>query len=163
MSNFRVKVYKQDFEFSAGHFITFGGRCEKLHGHNYRVEVTLTGEVGPDFYLYNFSDLKPLVRQECKALDHRMLLATTNPLLQYKETKAEIEVTFGERRYLFPLSDVVLLPVENTTAELLAKYLLQRIRAGLEQQGRPELVGLRQIELMVEEQPGQAAFYAEDF
>lgn len=163
MGNFRVRVYKQDFEFSAGHFITYGGRCEKLHGHNYRVEVALSGENGPDAFLYNFSDLKPLVRQECSALDHRMLLATENALLTFKEYPDEIEVRFETRRYLFPRSDVVLLPVENTTAELLAAYLLKRIKAGLKEQARPEYARLHQIELMVEEQPGQAAFYAEEF
>ncbi len=162
MSKFRVGVYKQNFDFSAAHFITYGGRCETLHGHNYRVEVALSGENGPDAFLYNFSDLKPLVRQECDALDHKMLLAANNSKLSYRHGDNEIEVAFEARRYTFPLNEVVLLPIENTTAELLAFYLLGRIRAGLEEQKRPELARLRQIEVMVEEQPGQAAYYAEE-
>src|SRR4051794_40922002 len=112
--NYRVRVYKENFDFSAGHFITFGGLCETLHGHNYRVEVQLVGENGPDRFVYNFSDLKPLVRQECSLLDHRMLLATKNPLLQYEYSEDEVEVRFGARRYLFPRAEVALLPVENT-------------------------------------------------
>lgn len=162
MSNFRVRVYKQDFEFSAGHFITYGGRCEKLHGHNYRIEVSLSGKNGPDAFLYNFSDLKPLVRQECGMLDHRMLLAAHNPHLTFTEHSDEVEVRFETRRYLFPQNEVVMLPIENTTAELLAAYLLGRIRDGLKAQNRPEYANLHQIEVMVEEQPGQAAFYAEE-
>ncbi len=163
MTKFKVSVYKQDFDFSAAHFITYGGRCESIHGHNYRVEITLWGENGPDAFLYNFSDLKPLVRQECKALDHRMLLATKNPLLQIKLENEEVEVRFGSRHYLFPENEVILLPIENTTAELLAFYLLGRLRKGLYEQARPELARLRRIEVMMEEQPGQAAYYAEDF
>jgi len=164
MSKFRVSVYKQYFDFSAAHFITFGGRCEKLHGHNYRVEVSLSGENGPDAFLYNFSDLKPLVRQECDALDHRVLLANRNPQITITagQSRDELEVSFGTRRYVFPQDEVILLPIENTTAEMLAFYLLGRIRQGLVEHNRPELTGLHQIEVMVEEQPGQAAFYAEE-
>ncbi len=162
-SNYRVRVYKEYFDFSAGHFITFGGQCETLHGHNYRVEVQLTGQNGPDRFVYNFSDLKPVVRQECNALDHKMLLAIKNPLLQYQQTENEVEVRFGARRYLFPLAETALLPLENTTAEELAAYLLGRIRAHLTQQQRPELSGLSHIEVGVEEKPGQMAFYSEEF
>ncbi len=161
--NFRVRVYKEDFDFSAGHFITFGGKCEKLHGHNYRVEVALSGENGPDRYVYNFSDLKPLVRAECKALDHRVLLALDNPLLSYSYSEDELEVRSGGRRYVFPLSEVTLLPIQNTTAEELAVYLLGRLKAGLLAQARPELAQLRLLEVGVEEQPGQMAYYSEEF
>lgn len=161
--NFRVRVYKEYFDFSAGHFITFGGQCETLHGHNYRIEVQLTGQNGPDRFLYNFSDLKPLVREECHALDHRMLLAIENPLLGYTYGESEVEVSFGKRRYIFPLAEVALLPIENTTAEELAAYLLGRIRAMMVEQARPELASLRYIEVGVEEQPGQMAFYGEEF
>jgi 6-pyruvoyltetrahydropterin/6-carboxytetrahydropterin synthase len=161
--NYRVRVYKENFDFSAGHFITFGGLCETIHGHNYRVEVQLQGENGPDRFVYNFSDLKPLVRQECGLLDHKMLLATKNPLLHYEYSEDEVEVRFGTRRYLFPRAEVALLPVENTTAEELASYLVNRLRQGLEAQQRPELKGLRYIEVGVEEQPGQMAYCGEEF
>ena len=160
---YRVRVYKEYFDFSAGHFITYGGRCEALHGHNYRVEVGLSGRNGPDRFLYNFSDLKPAVREECAALDHRMLLAIRNPLLTYNYTDDEVEVKFERRRYLFPLAEVALLPVENTTAEELAAYLLNRLRARLVAQKRPELANLTSIEVGVEEQPGQMAYCQETF
>lgn len=161
--NYRIRVYKEYFEFTAGHFITMGGQCETLHGHNYRVEVELTGESGQDGYLYNFSDLKPLVRSECQALDHRMLLAAKNPELEYKQSEEEIEVRFGRRRYIFPTHEVAMLPIKNSTAEELAAYLLGRIRQQIIGQARPEVKGLRHIEVGVEEKPGQMAFYGEDF
>ena len=160
---YRVRVYKEYFDFSAGHFITYSGRCEALHGHNYRVEVQLSGRNGPDRFLYNFSDLKPAVREECAALDHRMLLAIRNPLLVYNYNETEVEVKFGERRYIFPLAEVARLPVENTTAEELAAYLLDRLRGRLLAQARPELANLTAIEVGVEEQPGQMAYCSESF
>jgi 6-pyruvoyltetrahydropterin/6-carboxytetrahydropterin synthase len=160
---YRVRVYKENFDFSAAHFITVAGRCEHLHGHNYRVEVFLEGENGPDAFLYNFSDLKPLVRQECKALDHKMLLAQNNPLLQYNVIGQELEVRYSQRRYVFPLAEVVLLPLANTTSEELACYFLQQLRHELKLLNRPETSYLRRIEVGVEEQPGQAAYYSEEF
>ena len=160
---YRVKVYKEYFDFSAGHFITFGGHCETIHGHNYRVEVLLEGENGPDFFLYNFSDLKPLVRQECEELNHKMLLAGNNSLIDLEIQNNEIQARFKDRRYVFPANEVVLLPVENTTAEQLARYLSGRIRERLLALNLPETAGLRQIEVGVEEKPGQAAYYFEPF
>ena len=163
MSQYRIKVYKEYFDFSAAHFITYLGRCETLHGHNYRVEVVLEGERGPDSYVYNFSDLKPLVRQACAELDHKMLLAAHNTHLQYTTQGEELEVIFGSRRYLFPLSEVALLPIENTTAELLASYLLSNLKIAMKAQARPEMATLSRIAVEVEEQPGQAACYIEDW
>ena len=41
---FRVRVTKDHLVFSAAHFITFNGNvCERLHGHNWRVAVEVTG------------------------------------------------------------------------------------------------------------------------
>lgn len=162
-ANYRVKVYKDYFDFSAAHFITLGGKCETLHGHNYRVEATLSGKLGQDQFLYNFSSLKPIVRSECRKLDHCMLLAANNPLLSYRLDGQNIEVQFGKRRYLFPSEEVVMLPIENTTAEQLAAYLLKQIRHELILQNQPETLLLHSIEIGVEEQPGQIAYYSEDW
>ncbi len=123
----------------------------------------MSGQNGPDRFLYNFSDLKPVVREECAALDHRMLLAANNMLLSYTYTESEVEVRTGTRHYLFPLAEVALLPVENTTAEELAAYLLGRIRDRLRSQARIENANLTTIEVGVEEQPGQMAYYSAEF
>ncbi|MDB5080855.1 MAG: 6-pyruvoyl tetrahydrobiopterin synthase [Chloroflexi bacterium] len=162
-SNYRVRVYKEAFDFSAGHFITYKGECETIHGHNYRVEVQIGGDNGPDRFVYNFSDLKPVVKEECSFLDHRMLLAMKNPLIQYQQTEDEVVVRFEKRRYIFPIEEVALLPVENTTAEELAAYLVGRIRGRLVDQRRPELPNLHFLEVGVEEQPGQMAYYSEEW
>ncbi|MBN9389879.1 MAG: 6-carboxytetrahydropterin synthase [Chloroflexi bacterium] len=162
-SSYRVRVYKEAFDFSAGHFITYKSECESIHGHNYRVEVQLAGDIGPDRYVYNFSDLKPVVKDECNQLDHRMLLAMKNPLIEYRQTETEVEARFEKRRYVFPLEEVALLPVENTTAEELAAYLAKRIRGRLAAQLRPELPNLHFLEVGVEEQPGQMAYYSEEW
>lgn len=46
---------------------------------------------------------------------------------QEDSLKAEVEVRHKSRRWVFPEEDCVILPLENTTAELLADYLLQKL------------------------------------
>ena len=61
----------------------------------------------------------------------------------------------GARRFVFPRSDVCLLPVGNTTCECLAAHLLSRVRDTLED------ADVR-LEVTIEETPGQGATVAED-
>jgi 6-pyruvoyltetrahydropterin/6-carboxytetrahydropterin synthase len=64
----------------------------------------------------------------------------------------------GKPRYVFPAGDCALLPVPNTTVEMLARYLAGRVRAELAGSG---VVRLTAIEVEVEENFGQSATYRE--
>src|SRR5947208_10966948 len=44
----KVKVEGGNLKFSSAHFITFGGKCERLHGHNYGVLVEIEGALNED-------------------------------------------------------------------------------------------------------------------
>ena len=152
---FRVRVGEEALYFSAAHFITYGGsECEHLHGHNYRVAVSLEGDVNEDAYVYDFVALKDRMRELVDALDHRMLLPRDNPDLELREEEDEVSVTYGERRYVFPARDVVVLPVPNTTAEMLAEYLLDRLAEDVRGEG---VDGVHRAEVEVEESFGQSA------
>jgi 6-pyruvoyltetrahydropterin/6-carboxytetrahydropterin synthase len=61
--------------FAAGHALrNYHGKCEKVHGHNYRVQVTLEGEdLNPAGLLVDFADLKRLIRAVVARLDHQFL------------------------------------------------------------------------------------------
>lgn len=63
------------FEFAASHFLTkYHGKCENLHGHNYKLEVTVIGEMGEDDLVYDFVDLKKVVKAKIiDQLDHTHL------------------------------------------------------------------------------------------
>ncbi len=158
MGKFAVRVTKDYLVFCAAHFITFGGECETLHGHNYRVTVSLAGEVDDNYYVFDFVTLKNIAREECNRLDHRMLLPANNPHLGIEVRDGTVTVRFRDRVYQFPESDVVLLPIPNTTAEMLARYLAGRLRS------HPLLTGARNLEVLeveVEESFGQSARYRE--
>lgn len=69
---FEVRV---EAEFAAAHFLShYHGKCERLHGHNYRVLAHARGEsLGEGGMLLDFSVLKKALRRVCEELDHRNL------------------------------------------------------------------------------------------
>ena len=65
-------------EFEAAHRQMYDtGKCKNLHGHNWKVDLTLTGEpIGRCNYLVDFKDLKTLFDQ----YDHSCILQQCDPL-----------------------------------------------------------------------------------
>jgi len=160
MSGYRVTVGKEALVFAAAHFITFGtDGCEALHGHNYRVGVQLSGELGRDSLVYDFVALKRDMQSLLDELDHRVMLPASNAQLALDVGAGRVEVRHSTRRYVFPESDVVLLPVSNTTAERIAEHLGRRMQ---------DLLGtawgdrIFRIEVEVEEAPGQSATWTDE-
>ena len=140
---YHVRIDKEYLVFSAGHFITFAGDvCERLHGHNYRVAVEVGGPLDDNHYVVDFILLRDTLRSIVDQLDHYMLLPTEHPLIRVVADEREVEATFRERRWVFPRGDCVLLPVANTTAEMLAHWIGQRLIERLAARGaaRPERV-----------------------
>lgn len=160
MSRYEVTVSKDYLVFPAGHFITYGGQCESLHGHNYRASVTVAGELDENHYVLDFSVLKGIMRELVAELDHKMLLPRENPHLRIAEEDGRVRVVFEARgrEYVFPRRDVAFLPVPNTTAEMIATYLAGRLREELAERGAARL---RELTVEVEESFGQAARYRE--
>lgn len=98
----KVRLSKS-FRFEAAHDLpTFppGHKCRRLHGHSFRFDVIVEGEVDPALgYLMDYGDLRRVVDPVVKQLDH------------YYLNKIE--------------------GLENSTSELLARWLWQRIQPGL--------------------------------
>jgi len=156
---FRIQVKKDYTVFSSAHFITFAGhRCESLHGHNYRVGVALDGALDEDgWYVLDFSFVKRLLRQLCDEIDHKVLLPLENPKLGIVTRNDVVSVDYeGTQRYVFPARDCALLPIPNTTVEMLARHLATRLLAEL---GEDTVGHLTAIEMEVEESFGQSATF----
>jgi 6-pyruvoyltetrahydropterin/6-carboxytetrahydropterin synthase len=161
MRSFRVSVTKDYLVFASAHFITFAGlRCEPLHGHNYRVGVTLEGDLDEQsWYVVDFSELKRVMRALCDEIDHKVLLPLHNPKLDVAERNGSVTVAYeGKPKYVFPTEDCALLDIPNTTVEMLAQHLAARVRDAMHQLG---VRTLSAIELEVEENFGQSATYRE--
>ena len=100
-----------------------------------------------------------MLEQYCDEIDHRVLLPTENPKLQITQQDGAVHVAYeGTPRYVFPASDCALLPLPNTTVEMLARYLANQVMESLDTLG---VVHLSSIELEVEESFGQSATYRE--
>ena len=72
--------------FSSGHALRgYQGKCENVHGHNYRVQVTLAGpQLDSIGLLVDFTELKRVVRGIIAEIDHQFLndlepFKTVNP------------------------------------------------------------------------------------
>src|SRR5258708_4787679 len=153
----RVRVTKDHLIFCSGHFISYeGDKCERLHGHNYRTAVEVEGVLDHNFYVFDFIALKRETKTITDELDHRMMLPTRNTLILVEPCAKSVHVVYRQREWLFPLDDCVLLPIENTTAELLARYIAQRLLPVLQERYRftPDV-----LRVEVEESPGQSATY----
>jgi len=75
--------------FSAAHALRrYEGPCSRLHGHNYQVEITVTGHSLDDLgMVIDFGELKRVCDEVIDQLDHRML----NDLEAFSETNATSE------------------------------------------------------------------------
>ena len=97
---FEISVEKS---FAAGHALRgYRGKCENVHGHNYKVRVTLTGaELDSTGLLCDFVEVKRLMDATIDRLDHQFL----NDLTPFDKL--------------------------NPSAENLARYFYQELQRGL--------------------------------
>jgi triphosphoribosyl-dephospho-CoA synthase len=154
-SRYKVRVSKDYLVFCAAHFITYDGdHCERLHGHNYRAVVELEDDLDRNFYVFDFIALKDLTREIIDELDHRMLLPSRSDLITLEDDGPNVRVRYRGRFWSFPRDECVLLPVANTTAELLADYIAGRLRQAMLDRGLPLP---RVVRVEVEESFGQSA------
>lgn len=152
-ATYRVDVSKEQFVFSAAHFITFAGDiCERIHGHNYGVRVIVEGPLDENRYVVDFIALRDAVLAETGRLDHHVILPRDHAEIRVTSDDRETTVRFRERRWVFPNEDCVILPVINTTAEEIARVIAERVRAATREKFGESLTT---IEVWVDENHGQ--------
>ena len=112
--------------FSSGHYLrNYKGKCENPHGHNYKVRLTLRGEVLDDAgLLLDFKELKHVMRPVIDRIDHQMLnelepFTKINPSAEnlarffFDETNVQLhEMTKGRVR----VKDCTIYETDTTTA-----------------------------------------------
>jgi 6-pyruvoyltetrahydropterin/6-carboxytetrahydropterin synthase len=103
--------------FAAGHALrNYKGKCENIHGHNWRVQVVIEGERLDDTgLLVDFIDVKDLMGSVITRLDHQFL------------------------------NEVAPFDVTNPSAENIAEYFYQEMRAGLA--ATPVPVKIREVKI----------------
>jgi 6-pyruvoyltetrahydropterin/6-carboxytetrahydropterin synthase len=159
--SYHVRIEKERLVISAAHFITYAGDvCERLHGHNYHVYAEVHGPLDENRYVVDFIALRDALQRIVDALDHHVLLPMEHPTIRVEEKpggeSGEVVATHGARRWVFPRQDCVLLPVANTTAELLARYIAAELLLAL---GDAFTQTLTHVEVGVDECDGQWGVY----
>ena len=160
--SFSIEVAKDYFNFASAHFLIFAdGKREPLHGHNYQVSVALEGELDHAGVLLDFISFKPLVKRICDDLDHRTLIQSASPMVDLRQRPHEIELRYKQQKIILPRQDVLLLPLINTSTELLAEYVAGQIRRKVRRSFPKSQI--RYLEVGVEEARGQRGFFRGEF
>ena len=156
-SAYRIHLKRDRFKFSCAHMTVFpDGTKERLHGHNYYLSLTIElDDIGFESII-DFGPLKDALAQLCSEWKERTLLASENPFFEIlNQTDTEIEFLLCKERYVLPMGDVLLLPIDNLSVEPLSKLACDRLFETMHQHLRPGVV--RAIEVTIEENPGQGA------
>jgi 6-pyruvoyltetrahydropterin/6-carboxytetrahydropterin synthase len=120
--------------------------------------VTVEGALNQEaWFVFDFVELKRIMKRLCDEIDHLVLLPLESDRIGVVEQGDTVSVSVdGKPRYVFPRRDCALLPIPNTTVEMLAQMLTERLQAELQSMGA---TGLTAIEMEVEENFGQSAVY----
>lgn len=154
MDEYEISLGKEDMKFSSAHFTLFEHAIERLHGHNYRVSLTLRAPALRRGLLLDFGVVKQEARRLCIELDEALLVPAACDELVITERDGEIDLRCRGKRYVLPASDCRLLPIPNASCECLAEYFCRTLLARL----RPALgaAGVASLAVTVEESPGQS-------
>lgn len=119
---------KTEESFSASHFVhtaDIDSPCRRLHGHDWRVEVIITGKVQEDGMVMDFRKIKEVV----KKLDHKTLVPEHLCCEYINQCSEDIEFAFplNIKRYSIPREDILIMEIESTTAENLARYFITEL------------------------------------
>lgn len=112
----------REFSFEAAHMLSgYEGPCSNLHGHSYKLQVTLVGQVqqcpkaSDDMMVTDFRDMKYIVEREViKRLDHAVIFSDSTHRDESEECLYRWAVAHKKRHIVLPW---------RCTAESIAEYI----------------------------------------
>ncbi len=115
---YRLKV--SDY-FSSAHYLrNYQGKCENMHGHNWRVELTVEGErLNESELLIDFKDLKAILKEILNELDHRLI--NDHPYFRVRNPSSE-----NIARFIFERAKSKLSGFEGIAVKEVAVYETDR-------------------------------------
>ncbi|MGB5832128.1 MAG: 6-carboxytetrahydropterin synthase [Thiohalocapsa sp.] len=161
MSEFAVRVHPGELHFNAAHFITYNGLCENLHGHNFHVKLEARGSNTGDAFVIDFVLLNRLAADICRELHDGVLLPGASREVEIAQQNEVVTASSYGKRFTVPAESAIILPLPNTTAEMLALHVSNRIVDKLN--SHQALGNLRSLEVAVEEADNQWGIHLQDF
>ncbi|MCD6239280.1 MAG: 6-carboxytetrahydropterin synthase QueD [Thermotogae bacterium] len=91
-------LVSKEFTFDAAHkLIHYHGKCERLHGHTYKLRVTIKGEKDEEGMVIDFALLKKIVQKKViSVLDHSYL----NDIINQPSAENVAEWIWNQIEYL---------------------------------------------------------------
>ena len=156
--NLRLHLEKDTFKFSCAHFTIFNATSkEPLHGHNYRVSLSIGLRDEAFVDIVNFVDVKAILKRLCDDWDERILIPQASDYVEASERDTSIDVVACGKTYSFPRDETILLDLPNITAECLAKELADRLVSAIRRKSVPSFLHIHEVEVRVDETDGQGA------
>ena len=155
MMRLQINGWTSKITFSATHIIPGHSKCGRLHGHDYAINASIVGEIGPEGVIMDFISVKEFLRDVANELDHRVLIPAKDKGVRVG--KDYVEYKLGDKELRLPRSDCILLEIKVASAETLANFVLQRM---LDKVKFPKNV--TRIEIGVDEGRGQGAWTGAD-
>ncbi len=145
MENSSIRVVK---DISAGHILDDVEKCGRMHGHNYRIEIEIMGEVQSDGMILNFDRVKDVVMQ----YDHKFI-ASKKQVISSSGGKLNgtYELLCNHKNYTMRKDEVEVLSADFSSAENFAKEIAYQLNTSK---------GVRGVTVIVEETPNNKAVFS---
>ena len=153
----QIDGWKTNIRFSAAHIISEYEKCGRLHGHTYAIHAKFFGKKDKKGIIIDFSIIKKQLKDIAERLDHFILIPGKNSSINMKKTHNQLAINFHKKTYIFPISDCIILPIQSTSAENLAQYILKTLLEALDLSEN-----LTRIQIGVDEGYGQGAYVSKD-
>ncbi len=124
----QIMLRKEQFMFSASHFLYGHDIYDRLHGHDYAVDLTITAEEKQILSFLDFNELKREVKAVISELHEKVLIPTLSEDIRTLVEEQIVEVITPKKTLKLPRSAISLLPISSTSCSELALYLHQKIK-----------------------------------
>lgn len=153
-----IDGWRSNIRFSCAHIIHEYEKCGRLHGHTYAIHVKITGKKDKKGIILDFSQLKNTLRDIANELDHHLLIPKKSKIAKITKRDENVELIALEKEFIVPLEDCVFLPIESTSAENLAEFVLEELLRRIKFPNTIE-----NVEIGVDEGYGQGAKVNKNF
>lgn len=131
------------------------GTREKLHGHNYRVMVEGENDTLNADMVFDFLDIKPIIREICQEWDHQLIIPSENPLIKINQIDTDYQFLLPDgTKMQIPSEDALLLPIQNTSVERLSQFFGLELKLRIKNKFN---FAFKRMKVTIEESPGQCA------
>ena len=121
---------QKEFKFEASHILPkHPGRCSRLHGHSWKLRVSVMGNINPETgFVMDYADLKKVIEPIVESLDHRHLGQWGNMGHFHGSVITLIKgwEVVGMPLEFYPSSENLIVWIANQIGDKLDSYLVNR-------------------------------------